>query len=195
MFKSRPNTRKYQPRAATAASLVHLAEQQNKYIRLFCFHCSWLFCCNIILFLVSSYLFVATATDTTVLLYNIIFLFCFVLFFFGWKGGFVYPCGSFQFTLSFFLGPLCTYTVCRKTKKGCLVSGSLYADKAEGRARNTAEQLRNKHRQTRRLQMAGLKSQCVCFRSAQRVLHQGRRESRMLEYKSRRRQLKTVYSY
>lgn len=37
MFKSRPNTRKYQPRAATAASLVHLAEQQNKYIRLFLF--------------------------------------------------------------------------------------------------------------------------------------------------------------
>ena len=33
---SRPNTRKYQPRAASAASLVHLAEQQNKYIR-FCF--------------------------------------------------------------------------------------------------------------------------------------------------------------
>ena len=36
MEVSRPNTRKYQPRAASAASLVHLAEQQNKYIR-FCF--------------------------------------------------------------------------------------------------------------------------------------------------------------
>jgi hypothetical protein len=81
----------------------------------------------------------------------------------------------FNFCL-FFLLPLSPlyahvdeYMQERETEKLPRFGAFLYADKAEGRARNRVEQLRNKHRQTRRLQMAGLKnkSQCVCFRCAQ----------------------------
>jgi hypothetical protein len=46
----------------------------------------------------------------------------------------------------------------RETEKLPRFGAFLYADKAEGRARKRVEQLRNKHRQTRRLQMAGLKT-------------------------------------
>ena len=64
MFRSRRNTRKYQPQAATAASSVHLAEQQNKYIRFFFLlvRCS---------FRSSSSLL---ATDTTTTTYTLLYI-------------------------------------------------------------------------------------------------------------------------
>lgn len=104
MFKSRPNTRKYQPRAATAASLVHLAEQQNKYIRLFLFliivAC---FCFHDIISFVSCFIFSVCCYcygHYGAVLYNIISVFSF--------GGFsVYPCGSPSVS-SFSFQPLCS---------------------------------------------------------------------------------------